>query len=649
MRSKAFFLTMDALIAAIIIGIGAILVVQSDAGVQSVTSYSYEKAHYLAEDAMTILSLTKLKDLNSSVINYLLSNTNLTQEDLEKKVLECLTILWAYNESEFARYLASVVLDPILQSSEYNYSLYIQDSLGHRHLIYGSDTPSTAKFVVASSRVLSGYKENALPRGYMARAFLRNLERNETLVVPIEPEGGAEGLDSALTISKLFRLNASKVYNATVHLALHMDEINWGTSRAYFNGVDVTSRIKEVKRRTDSSGVAWYGTIDITDILNQSIANGDVWHNFTFKVIGTGKYNLHVHPGSRIEVTYRSAELKEISEVVEERRYLDSVISEPDRWGSGSGVWVFVPINLPKDAEIINATLYLRVYNVTDTGYWWFWWWVDRVDVIVYFDDQVIYQDSSPSSNPYELRIDLTSYIESTNTTHIVLAEFNCREESDSYYGDRPIKLYSNPELDPLNSSYLYLKYRYSPLSKYKFGYVMASGTLPLKNPVDEEFAWLRWIDVNFTNINLYSSYVHPVEFYSTTFTATVDEVDVFESPTTRAVPSSIYIDPSYYSKTTTSRLEVREENSWNDYIHNSTILSFEFFIPSQVPYGEVFDTQEEAVEDARSRLLDLLSPYCGKYINCSPSNIANSSQNLPIANIPSMYGPVIAKLEVWR
>jgi hypothetical protein len=107
-------------------------------------------------------------------------------------------------------------------------------------------------------------------------------------------------------------------------------------------------------------------------------------------------------------------------------------------------------------------------------------------------------------------------------------------------------------------------------------------------------------------------------------------------------VPSSIFIDKTYYNTTANNTINLTDICADCDFLPE-TRLNYLVFVPSQVPYGDVFETQEEAVQDAINRLQTLLEGYADVLE-------ADSYVKAPMSamNVPSMYGPVIALLKVW-
>ena len=114
---------------------------------------------------------------------------------------------------------------------------------------------------------------------------------------------------------------------------------------------------------------------------------------------------------------------------------------------------------------------------------------------------------------------------------------------------------------------------------------------------------------------------------------------DIFTTPRPLATPSSIYIDSDYL---------LEGENNFNVfdlcedcYILNETTLQYYILIPSLVGYGQIFDSEEDAVSDAEERLNLLL----GDYVQATQID----REVNPVGGIPSLWGPIIAEVRVWH
>ncbi len=649
---RGFFLTFDALIALSVILVG-VYAVNSVAPTKVASSVNYEQMHYTAEDAMTLFSITKLKELDQDYVEYLLENTNLTDEDTDKSLIECVALLWAYDQIGYAENLTRTFLDGFF--GKFNYSLSIRDSSGNERLVYSSagvlpDQLPGIKAITSASRLVSGYKEQALPRGYMARAVAKKSQADQTIIIPIEPAGSSYGNGDRLRFTKKFRLDFDEknITEAMLYLSIHSGVSNYNSNTFLLDGTSIKGIGSIIYSEEEDcyNTQAWYVEFNVTDILRNNYDRD--WHTLYVELLEQSNYNGHFHPGGYIKITHSSiVSSATINKTKVEKKYFDDLYSEGSA-NKPSGVWAIMPIEIPKSASVNNVTLHIRATGVVDT-------YDPRrqlygldpdTDVWVFFNDQLVFQEKNPPS-VYDKSLDLTELVRnSQNDTNVVYISIDSYPSYDLFWGTQDLELYSDPENDPENSSYLFLNYTLSGLDKYRYGYM----TLELaedfggavENPKEKEF--------NFSNHDIFISRLHIAQLFSTYPEVYVrpesgPERLVFKTPLARVTPSSIIIDPSYYnvSVNNTIRMEdVVDVCSDRAFLPTSR-LSYTLFIPSQVSYGDVFDTLEEAEADAIERLENLLSQYMDileidSYVKAPMSAM----------NVPSMYGPSIVILKVW-
>ncbi|MCK4550998.1 MAG: hypothetical protein KAT91_03515, partial [Candidatus Aenigmarchaeota archaeon] len=76
---KGFFFTMDALVAITLLSVAFGVVLSIDTNTISGKS-NYEQMHYVTEDAMQIFGKLKFSDINETLMNNIMADTNLTIE-----------------------------------------------------------------------------------------------------------------------------------------------------------------------------------------------------------------------------------------------------------------------------------------------------------------------------------------------------------------------------------------------------------------------------------------------------------------------------------------------------------------------------------------------------------------------------------------
>jgi hypothetical protein len=149
---------------------------------------------------------------------------------------------------------------------------------------------------------------------------------------------------------------------------------------------------------------------------------------------------------------------------------------------------------------------------------------------------------------------------------------------------------------------------------------------------------------VDFEGHDLEESFVHVAQLFSNIMDIDVRMSgglwqNIFVSPTGRAVPDSVYVDPSYF-QTTTNDIRM-EDTACNDcYLLPESSLEYRIWIPSSVGYGDVNETLQEALDDAVWRLNETLGKYA------VATSIAKETYS--VSGVPSMWGPAVLEVRVW-
>ena len=113
----------------------------------------------------------------------------------------------------------------------------------------------------------------------------------------------------------------------------------------------------------------------------------------------------------------------------------------------------------------------------------------------------------------------------------------------------------------------------------------------------------------------------------------------VFTTPVARMIPAKIYIDPYYFDTTLNNSVRITDD-SWGNDILPESALQYYLWIPNSVGYGNVFETMQEALDDAHLRLNQTL----GKYAVATSIKTETSS----ISGVPTLWGPAKFEIRVW-
>jgi len=191
-RRRGFIFTIDALLSIVLtlIVVSSIIEAEVNSNVYTVTTRAQNMQ--TAEGVLTILRTTPLQDLvNQSVIE-LWESTGVLNTTLVSPSMSPLAIVstyWAtgpvYNQVQEFRHDADVILGYILNSTlkGYYYQLMLNNYTSPYLSKLGANA-SNAKEISAATLILSGYKYNQTPRGYMARAYLTKIgSKNNTYII----------------------------------------------------------------------------------------------------------------------------------------------------------------------------------------------------------------------------------------------------------------------------------------------------------------------------------------------------------------------------------------------------------------------------------------------------------------------------------
>ncbi|RLI96214.1 MAG: hypothetical protein DRO99_04865, partial [Candidatus Aenigmatarchaeota archaeon] len=164
---RGFLFSLDALISVIIVAsIAAFLGVM-------VLSYqspqtSYQRMYYAGKDVITVLEKGTIGSFDNMLnISGYVSSGVLTEDDMNKTVMDLLGSLWANGMSDKAGEIFSAIAGGLLGTS-YNYSLRID---GQDIVSSGGDQLMLARL----STIASGYEMGQPVEGYVSRAYLSSV------------------------------------------------------------------------------------------------------------------------------------------------------------------------------------------------------------------------------------------------------------------------------------------------------------------------------------------------------------------------------------------------------------------------------------------------------------------------------------------
>ena len=338
--------------------------------------------------------------------------------------------------------------------------------------------------------------------------------------------------------------------------------------------------------------------------------------------------HTHIHPGSKIVVEYESTGKFVPAKTVEKRLYFDNVLSNGgNNLNKATGAWSVLPIFVPKGVIIKNATLHivgkdLKSFGIPEEV-------PEKGNVQLYLNDEKIeiLNVTGTLNKTYDIKDNLG---EGTNVVSVYL---NCYP--DYFFGKDDTMLYSDPENDPEDSSYVEVEYEIIDTAKLQYGKIDVSIVESFDGSMSNGKSYTK----DFEDYDVIESFIQVAQLDSNTVSVNVNSQNVFTTPRPLATPSSIYID-SDYLKEGENNFEVSDSCS-DCYILNETTLQYYVLIPSLVGYGQIFDSEEDAISDAEERLNLLL----GDYVKATQID----KEVNPVGGVPSLWGPIIAEVRVWH
>jgi hypothetical protein len=218
---------------------------------------------------------------------------------------------------------------------------------------------------------------------------------------------------------------------------------------------------------------------------------------------------------------------------------------------------------------------------------------------------------------------------------------FNCY--GDYPWGDNETQIYTDAMNDADNSSYIEVNYSLeNPPAPY------GSIRVNLLKEFGGEADWRKETSFSFPDyantmgnvfLHLVQQYSYMVDVDADLYTPPLN--DVFDSPSVRAVPTTTYVPKNFMELSPVANNYVRVEDIGGNDILGYTAVEYNFYVPSFIGYGGVFDTLEEAQNDSIVRLNETL----GDFISSDDLLIESSDMR----GVPTLWGPSIMEVRVWH
>ncbi len=631
---RGLFFTIDALIAALILISGLLLITSS-----YIAEQPRSMMNYYSQDLLGVLSELQVYEYNeSSFVSELIANGSIT--DVNSTLLSQIGEFWAGGNMSIAEMFAMNISEGILPSI-YGYSIVMDNDTVYTR------SNSLRNSLITAKKIMTGIEKAKPIKGFIAKAHATNVHKTSNLVVSFSPSGagwkGSTDDPGTVIVVKNFELPNVSVLSATAYLSLHLDRGSTDWNVAVINSGLCNITRDDMDLPAGSEGVFRKFSLPASCFV---VGNNSI----QLELKNTG-YNAHIHPGTFFVISYNLTE----NPVIlgwdhSERIYFDQINSTQGGGVSGSGAWVITPFYIPEDATNISVTIQVAGRNIKNhTGncvggnrfYGWGAWRCKRdYDYIIFLNSDTPFNyNATPSANPLYRYGPSQTGSRILNGTNVISVYFNNYE--DDYWGINSELIYSDPLNNASGSSYVEVNYSSPPAFPY--------GVIEVRQV--KEFGGIAdpVKDSNFSfpveSEGVSSVFVHPVLQYSY-ITRVYSDTGyppgnlIFESPSSRATPTAVYVPLSTIDPTPgVLNYERIQETSGNNVLPNSTI-DYGFYIKAFVGYGQVFAVWDDAIDDAVARLQVVL----GSYVNASDITIENST----MSGVPSLWGPALAEVRVW-
>ncbi|MFB6213111.1 MAG: hypothetical protein ABEJ07_00900 [Candidatus Nanohaloarchaea archaeon] len=623
---KGFYFSFDAFLALAVMSASLLVVAQaSDGSLGAFKAHSiqYREASLLGQDAMKLASEQTFMSFNNSFRQDLVSDTVMNRDDLDRTVLDGVSLLWAARNFTYAREVTRRYFDRRLPE-RYEYRLQVNED-GNRTIIYSTgDMPDTPSAVSSISRLVSGHKIDRPSEGFQARARATSFTKNGTRIVSFPAMGNAYK-NGKFEVRKEFNLSdIEKIWSGTFYINV---EYNSGQSVEQFtiNGVQKKTDIEEIY----DNGDTLYAKVDVTGELQEGR------NSIYLRMKGEASQSQpnEFQPGTMLRVKYRRDGFAPVKRTRRHRRiYFENLTASTP--GGEAGIFKVESFELPKGADLVNASIHLDARGISSSSCGYNGWWVDYDwDVKTIFNGEVLDETCASGRFEREYILNESNVDPGTNvfTTYI-------ENYGNTFWGSDEVGIYSDFETS--RSSHIDVWYNVSG-DNLKFGQIKVTASEKMGGGVEEPKVYEK----SFNHGELSGSEVYIAQKYSNTVHLEVDNgtgyTRIFQSPGVRASPTRITVPDDYYSRRSLNR--VRLSDSGPDIIKFYPESTFQWTVwaPSQVGYGPLFENRTAAVEDARERLKDALGPFVDA--------TGISQDTLSTGDQPYLWGPASIKLVIWR
>ena len=577
-------------------------------------TYHYVQAPFIDDtitngyDLINNLANMRVGDSSDPVIKELITNGTIT--NLNDTILNEIAELWALNRTSIAKDVLKS-LTQNLSIKGFNYGFYIDDAPIY---IKNSSFDSKNDSLLIASRMVSGIEYNKTRLGYVARAFAEKITKNTTFVLMGDVVSSSVDYwwnnGNTVNISYYFNLpNRIKVNDAYFFV-----ETSWTNNpfRVYYDGnyIPGSYGIGSKKVSLNSYNLSGHHKINVISQYGYGTYEGgddgashlvvSYQTNITNTLMQGNKY--YFNPvRSYCSIRYKKPifEIGDINNMsihlnlTAKTVYLSFVLD--------GQTYYLTSKTIPYDSKGVsvdfNNTLLKSLlsshgisYSQLKDKYFWF-----QIDLDHYH---------SREKKDYERILHNDSYVKVSTT------------EPENSYG----KIDLTKVLDVSKKS---RRLSGSFYSHVEWNYNYSNEVDPVK--VDSQLAWLY-----------YTSYDPYQKIY-------VNSQLMYSHP-----PQNFILELSRFGYTKNNAQFLNGINKYiidlgNGYGINpyNSIVSYTFLIKNNVPYGNTFPTEAEAINDAVKRLNETL----GSYI----SAVKLEDQTINLSGVPTLWGPITVEIRIWK
>ena len=607
-----FYFSIDCLLAfaVLIVGIFSVPILQ--------TEQATNDLYFSAKDFIQALSELTVSETNNSCVKQLIDDKNIT--DLNTTILQQIGLFWSENKTELARNLTEAFAGNLISSNK-GFGFYINNESVYERAIDSISTVTTAK------KLVSGIAPNKSTEGYISRAIVNRASKNVTKSFPFFVQGSASQGGNGMIVTKKINLNSSEIINAKFYVSIHYGISNINSMKFKVNGNEIGINWTYLEER-DYSGKITHVAFGIGDATSKLKNGTNIIEVF---LMTQSSFHAMINPGMRLDITFETSDL--YSSGAHKRIYFDNIESS-ETGDKKCGAWAVVPLYVKKDRTVKNATFHVKalgIDNVTD-----FPEGVPPYNAQIYINDKAL--DLFNPSGTVDRTYDITNNI--TDGNNVIGVYFNAYE--DIAWGEENTTLYSDPINDASGSSYVEIEYEsFDPGLEY--------GTIDVSF-VDEFGGTKNNSKVFAKNIShpIIESFIHLAQLGSSNLSVWVNDSQaankIFQTPRGFATPSLIFVDPVYLNTNGVFNYFNLTDKCTNCHILPESAFEYVLKVPSQVGYGDVFRTKEEAEEDAIQRLNELMAG-----VNITDIEDYVSVSSGAVGNVPSLWGPAIMEVRLWQ